>query len=79
MDSGSGFTEQLHRSYDFGIAGQYVSCNSKYLLKDDINSVYRVKLQIKIIFQHLLLFFCLSFTIKIIDLLEKTFATFYPK
>ena len=31
---GSMFTEQLHRNYDIGIAGQCVSCNSKYLFND---------------------------------------------
>ena len=40
MDFGSIFTEQLHRNYDIGIAGQYVSCNSKYLFKDGLRSGY---------------------------------------
>ena len=34
------FTEQLHRNYDIGIAGQYVSCNSMYLFKDGLRSGY---------------------------------------
>ena len=32
------FMEQLHQNYDIWIAGQYVSCNSKYLFKDGLRS-----------------------------------------
>jgi len=40
VDFGSMLTEQLHRNYDNGIAGQYVSCNLKYLFKDGLWSRY---------------------------------------
>ena len=40
VDFGSIFAEQLHRNYDIEIAGQYVSCNSKYLFKDGLRSGY---------------------------------------
>ena len=37
---GGVFTEQLHRSYDIGVAGHYKSIGSKYLFKDGIQSEY---------------------------------------
>ena len=40
MDFGSIFTEQLYRNCDIGIAGQYISCNSKYLFKDGLTFGY---------------------------------------
>ena len=37
VDFGGVFTEQLHRSYDIGIAGQYKSISSNICLKMEFN------------------------------------------